>query len=184
METYFYRFEFQNRGIVHVHLLVWLKDIRLPLLRGDIPWSDNNLAFQVSNLQKSDKACLELNQRPTDIITRDGMQVLRLHHPAEAFALNLRGYISSLVPSLKWRMDVQTSDGREMVLRYVASYVSKWQVSYQNDSLLQYLAFRIDPQRLQVERSIPSSTACFGLSKVFVCMMTCITISMKQIQEI
>ena len=119
VETYFYRFEFQNRGTVHVHLLVWLKDmakIRLPLPRGDIPWSDNNLAFQVSNLQKSDKASLELNQRPTDIITRDGMQVLRLHHPAVAFAVNLRGYISSLVPSLKCRMDVQTSDGREMVL--------------------------------------------------------------------
>ena len=63
------------------------------------------------------------------------MQVLRLHHPAEAFAVNLCGYISSLVPSLKCRMDVQTSDGRGMVVRYVASYVSKWQDSYQNDSL-------------------------------------------------
>ena len=77
------------------------------------------------------------NQRPTDIITRDGVQVLRLHHPAEAFAVNLRGYISSLVPSRKCRMDVQTSDGREMVLRYVASHVSKWHGLYQNESLLQ-----------------------------------------------
>ena len=96
-----------------------------PLLRGDIPWSDNNLAFHISNLQKSDKACLQLNHRPTDINTTGGIQVLRLHHSVEAFTLNLCGYISSLVPSLKCRMDVQISDGREMVLRYVASYISK-----------------------------------------------------------
>ena len=40
VETYFYRFEFQNSGTAHVHLLVWLEDmakIRLPLLRSDIP---------------------------------------------------------------------------------------------------------------------------------------------------
>ena len=27
VKTYFYRFEFQQRGTVHLHLLVWLHDI-------------------------------------------------------------------------------------------------------------------------------------------------------------
>ena len=138
VNTYFYRFEFQNRGTVHVHLLVWLKDIakiRLPLLRGDIPWSEPDLAFQVSSLQRSDKGALAANENSTDIITLTDSKILRLHHPTDAFALNLRGYISSLIPSLRCRMDVQTSDGRSMILRYVTSYVSKWQDAYANDAL-------------------------------------------------
>ena len=43
IQTYFYRFEFQGRGTVHIHLLVWLKDIkriRLNLLGADIPLSN------------------------------------------------------------------------------------------------------------------------------------------------
>lgn len=138
IQTYFYRFEFQGRGTVHVHLLVWLKDIkriRLNLLRADIPWSDPDFAFEVSNLQKSDKDALPLNDCSTQVVSTNGTTLLRLHHPADAFALNVRAYISSLVPSLKCRMDVQTSDGNGMLLRYVTSYVSKWQDSYDNESL-------------------------------------------------
>ena len=138
VKTYFYRFEFQNRGTVHVHLLVWLKDltrIRLPLLRGDIPWSDPALSFQVTTLQKSDKRALSLTEDRTEVFASENGQILRLHHPADAFARNLRGYISSLIPSLRCRMDVQTSDGRSMILKYVTSYVSKWQDSYSNDAL-------------------------------------------------
>ena len=128
IQNYFYRFEFQGRGIVHVHLLVWLKDIkriRLNLLRADIPWSNRDIAFDVNNLQKSDKAALPLNNSSTEVISNNGSMLLKLYHPADAFALNLRAYISSVVPSLKSRMDVQTSDGHGMLLRYVTSYVSK-----------------------------------------------------------
>ena len=68
VNTYFYRFEFQNRGTGHVHLLVWLRriaKIRLPLLRADIPWSEPDLAFQVSSLQRSDKGALPANENST-----------------------------------------------------------------------------------------------------------------------
>ena len=40
--NYFYRFKFQQRGTVHMHLLVWLNkptQIDLQYIRGDIPWS-------------------------------------------------------------------------------------------------------------------------------------------------
>ena len=46
--TYFYRIEFQGRGSVHIHLLVWLKDIkqiRLNLLRADIPWANDDFTL-------------------------------------------------------------------------------------------------------------------------------------------
>jgi hypothetical protein len=138
IQTYFYRFEFQGRGTVHVHLLVWLKDlkrIRLNLLRADIPWHHPDLSFLVSNLQKSDKGAMPFNASSTEVLSSNGTASLRLHHPADAFVLNLRGYISSIVPSLKCRMDVQTSDGHGMLLRYVTSYVSKWQDSFHSESL-------------------------------------------------
>ena len=95
----------------------------------DIPWSHEDISFEVSNLQKSDKSALPLNNSATEVISTNSGALLKLHHPANAFALNLLAYISSVLPSLKCRMDVQTSDGHGMLLRYVTSYVSKWQDS-------------------------------------------------------
>ena len=60
---------------------------------------------------------------------------MSFYHPADAFELNLRAYISTLLPSLKCRMDVQSSDGKSMIVRYVVSYVSKWHDAYSNDAL-------------------------------------------------
>ena len=68
VKTYFYRFEFQERGTVPLHMLVWLdniKQIRLNLIRGDIPWGNVRLAKTVAELQKSDKGCLEQTQEQT-----------------------------------------------------------------------------------------------------------------------
>ena len=56
--TYFYRFEFQDRGTVHLHMLVWLKDLtkmKLDAIRADIPWSNKLLAQQVLGLHPSEK---------------------------------------------------------------------------------------------------------------------------------
>lgn len=61
INTYFYLFEFQERGTAHLHLLVWLKNLKKfahPLLRADIPWHDPDLTFTIQSLQKSDKGCL------------------------------------------------------------------------------------------------------------------------------
>ena len=41
VQTYFYRFEFQQRGTVYLHMLVWLKDLKSLkpniTIRADIP---------------------------------------------------------------------------------------------------------------------------------------------------
>ena len=61
--TYFYRFEFQDRGTVHLHMPVWLKDMtkmKLDAIRADIPWQNKTLAEKVLDLQPSDKPGIPL----------------------------------------------------------------------------------------------------------------------------
>ena len=142
VNTYFYRFEFQQRGTLHVHLLVWLdnfKRIQHNLIKADIPWENPDLAFLVYKLQQSDKSALPYNDNPTTFAKVNGKDILQLYHPQEAFALNLRCYLSSLLPALRCRMDLQFSDGNDMLLRYVSSYVSKNSDGYTNDRLFSRL---------------------------------------------
>ena len=71
VQTYFYRFEFQQRGMVHLHMLVWLekaKAMRPNLLRADIPWNDLDLAFDVCNLQPSREGALPKNDERTSVL--------------------------------------------------------------------------------------------------------------------
>lgn len=138
MKTYFYRFEFQDRGTVHLHMLVWLTDMmkmKLNVFRADVPWQKPDLAYLASDLQKSNTSALCLKTTATEVTSDQGTASLSFYHPADAFELNLRAYISTLLPSLKCRMDVQSSDSKGMILKYVASYVSKWHDAYSNDAL-------------------------------------------------
>lgn len=69
VQTYFYRFEFQQRGTVHLHMLVWfkeLKDLKPNLIRADIPWNDLNLAYEVNKLQPSNKGSIPRNENKTE----------------------------------------------------------------------------------------------------------------------
>ena len=122
---------------MHLHLLVWLKNIKKiqhQLVRADIPYEDVDVAFLVRKLQPSDRVYLS-------IITLLAFKVQKVlqpclfYHPHEAFALNLRSYISTVISTLQCRMEFQTADGRSMLLKYVTSYVSKWKDAYSNDAL-------------------------------------------------
>ena len=141
--TFFYRFEFHDRGTVHLHMLIWLKDItkaQHQYLRADIPHSHPELAFLVHKLQPSDKKshCLKLHDQESYFTFENGKQVHHLKHPAEEFALNLRAYIATIIPALKCRMDYQTTDGVAMLLRYVTSYITKSHDCTNIDSLYSY----------------------------------------------
>ena len=143
IKTYFYRFEFQKRGTLHLHMLVWLHNmtkIQRQFFRADIPHDKADLAFYAHKLQPSDKPsnCLNLQTAESYISMENGKYVHHLKHPAEEFALNLRAYISTLLPVLKCRMDYQTTDGAAMLLHYVTSYVTKFQESVSLDSLYSY----------------------------------------------
>ena len=70
--------------------------------------------------------------------TVSGNTVLNLRHPAEAFACNLRAYISTVLPNLERSMAFQTTDNRAMLLQYGTSYISKWQDGINSDFLYSY----------------------------------------------
>ena len=136
--TYFYSFEFQDRGTVHLHMLVWLKDLtkmKLDAIRANIPWSNKLPTEQVLNLQPSEKPGVPLFQEATKVSHHNGKQILQLFHPSETFAINIRAYVSTILPALKCRMDIQTSDGKGMLLRYAANYVSKWHDAFNSDAM-------------------------------------------------
>lgn len=70
--TYFYRFEFQQRGTLHLHMLVWvdISATRADVLHASVPWNNADGAFLVASTQKSDKSCLPLNHH-LDSFTTD-----------------------------------------------------------------------------------------------------------------
>ncbi|PFX19004.1 hypothetical protein AWC38_SpisGene16592 [Stylophora pistillata] len=133
-----HRFEFQDRGTVHLRMFVWLKDfnkIKLDVIRADIPSSNKDLARRVLELQTSDRSGQAHFDDKTIVSQADGGQILNLFHPAEAFRRNLRAYISTVLPALKCRLDVQSSDGNGLLLKYAASYVSKWHDAFDSDTM-------------------------------------------------
>ena len=124
--TYFYRFEFQSQGRLH---LVWVKDlslIRANLLHASIPWNNANDAFLVADNRQSSSSCLPLSEAPDSFVERpDGHPHLEFHYTAEDASKNLRVYVTTLLGALRCRTDVQLVDGRGMLLKYMSSYVTK-----------------------------------------------------------
>ena len=136
--TYFYRFEFQKRGTLHIHFLVWLKSIKYidyNVIRGDIPDNDPNLLHLVNKCQRANKSSLPINEDPTHITENNNIPILHISHPSTAHNIGLRGYIDTLLPVLKSSMDVQTTNGKQMLMKYVTSYVSKGKESFHTDTL-------------------------------------------------
>lgn len=95
--TYFSRFEFQERGTLHLHTLIWVKDItliRADLLQASIPWNNVNDAFLVADtedgpflsatLSQSKCLCAEPGRGPAAGIPVHGGRRMpksaRLHH--------------------------------------------------------------------------------------------------------
>ena len=125
--NYFDRFEFQKRGTV--------QQAHIQHLPADIPWGDLDSAYLVYDLQKSDKGSLSINKSDTKVQTNNGVSTLKICHRAEAFAHNIRGYTSTILPALQCRMGVQCSDGHGMLLKYVSSYVTKAHDAYNSGAL-------------------------------------------------
>ena len=127
--TYFYRFEFQQHGTVHLHMLVWVRDlslIRTNLLHASIPWENPEDAFLVADTQKSGCRVLSINHHPDSIVLdNEGVPHIEFLYTEEDQQRNLWAYIITLLGSLRCRTDVQLADGKAMLLKYVSSYVSK-----------------------------------------------------------
>ena len=125
VECVFYRFEYQNRRTIHVHMLVWLKslsEIDLQPFKATVPSHNIDDAFIVTNLQESNRPPPFLNICKETSATTDE---LHLEHNENDHKLNLRAFIDPILFSLQSRMDVQTSDGEAALMRYVTTYVTK-----------------------------------------------------------
>ena len=121
-----------------MHLLVWLRDISeidFERIRADVPTGNPEDAFSIRELQKSDKPSPFLNLCNEPASANRRLQSLTVQHNEEAFAVNLRAYIDTLSPTLKCSMDVQTTDGSGMLMRYTSSYVSKWSDAFDSAAL-------------------------------------------------
>ena len=139
LETFFYRFEFQKRGTLHLHMLVWVKDIsatRADLLHASVPWANAEDAFTVASIQKSDKSCLPVREYPDSFITdRNGRHSLQFQHTEDDAERHIRAYVTTLLGSLHCRTDVQLADGKALLLKYVSSYVTKMHESATSEGL-------------------------------------------------
>ena len=126
--NYFYRFEFRKRGTLHAHILIWLDDINdvdVTKLSATIPWGNVEEAFLVYDLQKSRTSSLPLRQAPNRVLTENNETYLAFHHTRTDKGCNLRAFVPAVTGSLQCSMDVQSSDGKAMLLKYVTSYVAK-----------------------------------------------------------
>ena len=88
------------------------------LVRADIPYEDVDVAFLVQKLQPSDRDSLPLRNDPSCFETTEGVTTLSLYHPNEAFALNLRAYIYTLIPTC-FKMSRMEPYGRQRPQRIV-----------------------------------------------------------------
>ena len=100
------------------------------MLRADCPDGASHLKYYVNKYQYSSHTSIPVSQQDTHFVDTPTDTQMTIYHSREAFVTGLRGYIATLLPMLKCRMDVQISDRKQMLLRYVTSYVSKWQDSF------------------------------------------------------
>ena len=112
-----------------------MKSINVMPITADIPWADVDSAYLVYSLQKSDKDSLPINNNATKVETEHGHSTLTICHPKEEFEHNIRGYISTLLPAFQCRMDVQSSNGHGLLLKYVSSYLAKGHDAYHSECL-------------------------------------------------
>ena len=92
-------------------------------------------AYDVCNLQPSREGALPKNEEPNNVLNIDQHEYLKLHHPEDAFAKNLRGYVSTVMPALKCRMDMRRTDRCSTIVTYVSSYATKWHDAYDGDPM-------------------------------------------------
>lgn len=122
----FFRFEYQNRRCIHVHILLWIKDISVlnfSLFSATVPKHDLDIAFLVDRIQPSNTSAPFLSVSHEPNYVEDGK--LKLLHTEEDYERNIRAYVTTILPVLQSRMDVQMADDNSALMKYVSTYVSK-----------------------------------------------------------
>ena len=115
--------DYHGRGTPHVHVLVWLRDmesIDLPSkISAHLPPVGTKLGTIVRAGQLSYKGS-GWPQRDDESVYSAEAGLLFLHHDKNDCKSGVRAFMPDVVGAMKCHMDVQTSDGRGMLLRYCA----------------------------------------------------------------
>ena len=139
---------YHGRGTVHVHLLVWLQNVDVikleEIISATSPSAEENEAFRsiVEGSQRSYSGSgWPIFEGTSYYDAQSGL--LRLKHLESDFCTynnkgepeGLRAYVKDILAALLCHVDVQASDGRGMLLRYVSGYVSKFSDSFVSEWL-------------------------------------------------
>ena len=111
-----------------MHMLLWLRDLRsidLSKVRASILFGRPDEAFLVADLQSSSQTVLPTNSAATRVVAMSNQQYIEFHYSAMDRARKICAYVTTLLGSLHYRVNLQSSDGKGMLLKYVSSYVSK-----------------------------------------------------------
>ena len=137
---------YHGRGTVHVHLLLWLEHVEAVQLEtvvsATVPAENETLAALVEGSQRSwTGSGWPRHDGPSYYDSTTG--VLHLRHTAEDYCTQskngtnegVRAYLVDVLSSLACHVDVQASDGRGMLLRYVSGYVPKFSDAFTTEWL-------------------------------------------------
>ena len=137
---------YHGRGTVHLHLLVWLQHAEAAKLEesvsATVPADNQVMASLVEGSQRSWTGS-GWPQEPGASHYDPATGLLRLHHSesdyckykADGTPEGVRAYVVDVLASLRCHVDVQMSDGRGMLLKYVSGYVPKFSDSFTTDWL-------------------------------------------------
>eukprot|EP00973_Karenia_brevis_P022470 3093277-Karenia_brevis.AAC.1 len=120
---------YHGRGTIHLHLLVWLRKAEqidfASAICGSLPEDNPAMLNIVEESQFDwDRSGWQMRDEPTkwDIA---GHRLL-LQHPISAKLKHCRAYMPDVLAAWGCHMDVQSGEGRGLVLQYAASYTSKF----------------------------------------------------------
>ena len=174
VQCVFYRYEYQNRRSIHLHMLVWLRNIvniNINRISATIPTYDEELAFLVDRLQTSDRATPFLHISPEATHVSNSNVCLK-HTKRDAFR-KLRPYIDSILPVIQSRMDVQICDGKEALMKYVSTYVTKLQHGSQILRSTSSSAFQVAlPFLIDLQQGEPEMTMAFSSTNISYCSLS------------
>eukprot|EP00438_Fugacium_kawagutii_P024873 Skav210639 [mRNA] locus=scaffold336:36175:40055:+ [translate_table: standard] len=137
---------YHGRGTVHLHLLIWLQHIEAVKLEesvsATVPADNEVLASLVEGSQRSwTGSGWPKEHGPSHFDEATGQ--LHLHHAETDYCKyksdgtpeGICAYLTDILSSLRCHVDVQMSDGRLMILKYVSGYVPKFSDSFTTDWL-------------------------------------------------
>ena len=137
---------YHGRGTVHLHLLVWLQHVESigleKVISATMPAENPVQESLVEGSQRSWTGSGWPKEPKASYYDADA-GVLHLQHKEEDWCKRnragvpegIRAYMPDLLNSLHCHIDVQASDGRGMLLKYVSGYVPKFSDSFTTDWL-------------------------------------------------